>query len=136
MRLHAGTFFWPAPAHQFFERADMMDTAVGTAKKGDAAEAAKNGFLAMMKGEGDVVSGWKNKVQILCCQRPPGRCPGQAASQDGRTGFREILAGCLPGNSASMSKRRKCSSHASPAQSTKWNEQEIGQLVSYRADGP
>ena len=63
MRLHAGTFFWPAPAHQFFERADMMDTAVGTTEKDDAAEAAKNGFLAMMKGEGDVVSGWKNKVQ-------------------------------------------------------------------------
>jgi hypothetical protein len=59
----AGTLFWPAPAHQFFERADMMDTAVGTAEKDDAAEVAKNGFLAMMKGEGDVVSGWKNKVQ-------------------------------------------------------------------------
>jgi uncharacterized protein len=48
---------------EFFERADMMDTAVGTTEKDDAAEVAKNGFLAMMKGEGDVVSGWKNKVQ-------------------------------------------------------------------------
>jgi short-subunit dehydrogenase len=48
---------------EFFERADMMDTAVGTAKKDDAADVAKAGFDAMMKGEGDVVTGLKNKVQ-------------------------------------------------------------------------
>ena len=45
---------------EFFRRAEMMDTAVGTAKKDDP---ANNGFDAMMKGEGDVVSGLKNKVQ-------------------------------------------------------------------------
>ena len=32
---------------EFFERADMMDTAVGTTEKDDAAEVARNGFLAM-----------------------------------------------------------------------------------------
>src|ERR1700710_1425796 len=48
---------------EFFERADMMDTSVGTAKKDDAGEVAKIGFDAMMKGESDVVSGWKNKIQ-------------------------------------------------------------------------
>ena len=37
---------------EFFERADMMDTKVGTAKKDDPAEVAKNGFDAMMKGQG------------------------------------------------------------------------------------
>ena len=47
----------------FFERADMMDTKVGTAKKDDATEVARTGFDAMMKGEGDVVTGWHNKLQ-------------------------------------------------------------------------
>jgi short-subunit dehydrogenase len=47
---------------EFFRRADMMDTAVGASEKDDPAEVAKNGFDAMMKGEGDVVSGLKNKV--------------------------------------------------------------------------
>ncbi len=47
----------------FFERADMMDTAVGTAKKDDPADVAKVGFEAMMAGDADVVAGFKNKVQ-------------------------------------------------------------------------
>ncbi len=47
----------------FFERADMLDTKVGTAKKDDPADVAKTGFEAMMNGEGDVVSGWQNKLQ-------------------------------------------------------------------------
>ena len=47
---------------EFFERADMEDTKVGAEKKDDPADVAKIGFDAMMKGEGDVVSGWKNKV--------------------------------------------------------------------------
>src|SRR4051794_19186469 len=48
---------------EFFERADMTDTKIGQQKKDDAAVVAKIGFNAMMKGEGDVVSGWKNKLQ-------------------------------------------------------------------------
>ena len=47
----------------FFETADMMDTKVGTAKKDDPAMVAEKGFSAMMKGEGDVVTGWHNKLQ-------------------------------------------------------------------------
>jgi len=47
----------------FFERADMLDTKVGTAKKDDPADVAQVGFDAMMKGDGDVVSGWHNKLQ-------------------------------------------------------------------------
>jgi short-subunit dehydrogenase len=47
----------------FFERADMLDTNVGTAKKDGAAEVAAAGFKAMMNGEGDVVTGLKNKIQ-------------------------------------------------------------------------
>jgi short-subunit dehydrogenase len=48
---------------EFFERADMMDTAVGIAEKDDAAEVAKAGFDAMMRGEGDIVTGLKNKIE-------------------------------------------------------------------------
>lgn len=47
----------------FFERADMTDTRVGTQKKDDAAVVAKAGFEAMMAGEGDVVTGWHNKLR-------------------------------------------------------------------------
>jgi short-subunit dehydrogenase len=48
---------------EFFERADMMDTGVGVAEKDDAAEVAKAGFEAMMRGEGDIVTGLKNKIE-------------------------------------------------------------------------
>jgi short-subunit dehydrogenase len=46
----------------FFERADMLDTKVGQQEKDDPAKVAKDGFDAMMNGEGDVVSGWQNKL--------------------------------------------------------------------------
>lgn len=55
----------------FFERADMLDTKVATGKKDDAADVAKTGFDAMMKGEGDVVSGWKNKLQSAIANITP-----------------------------------------------------------------
>ena len=49
----------------FFERADLGDTKVGApdAKRDDPAMVAKAGFHALMKGEGDVVAGLKNKLQ-------------------------------------------------------------------------
>jgi short-subunit dehydrogenase len=56
---------------EFFERADMMDTKVGTAKKDDPADVAKTGFKAMMKGEGDVVTGWHNKLQTAIASITP-----------------------------------------------------------------
>jgi short-subunit dehydrogenase len=50
---------------QFFQRADMMDTKVGTQdNKADPAEVARVGFEAMLKGESDVVAGFKNKAQV------------------------------------------------------------------------
>jgi uncharacterized protein len=55
----------------FFERADMMDTKVGQQKKDDAAAVAQAGFEAMMKGEGDVVSGWHNKLQSAIANITP-----------------------------------------------------------------
>ena len=48
---------------EFFHRAELDDTKVGQAKKDDPAMVAKTGFEALMKGEGDVVAGLKNKLQ-------------------------------------------------------------------------
>ena len=52
-----------ATATEFFERADMMDTKVGTDKKMLPSDVAQVGYEAMMKGDGDVVAGWQNKLQ-------------------------------------------------------------------------
>ena len=56
---------------EFFERADMLDTKVGTAKKDDPADVAKVGFEAMMSGDADVVSGLKNKLQATMANVTP-----------------------------------------------------------------
>ena len=48
---------------EFFERADMLDTKVGTQKKQDPSEVAHAGFEAMMGGTGDVVTGWQNVLR-------------------------------------------------------------------------
>jgi short-subunit dehydrogenase len=62
----------PGPTDtEFFRRADMLDTSVGQAKKDDAAMVAKTGFDAMMSGDGDVVSGWKNKLQATLANITP-----------------------------------------------------------------
>jgi short-subunit dehydrogenase len=47
---------------EFFARAGMLDTKVGQEKKDDPADVARLGFDAMMRGDGDIVSGWKNKL--------------------------------------------------------------------------
>ena len=56
---------------EFFERAGLQDTKVGTQAKDDPADVAKDGFDAMMKGEAEVVSGWKNKVQTTIANVTP-----------------------------------------------------------------
>lgn len=56
---------------EFFERADMLDTKVGTQEKDDPAKVARDGFEAMTNGEGDVVSGWKNKLQTTLAAVTP-----------------------------------------------------------------
>ena len=56
---------------EFFKRADMMDTEVGTEDKMEAAEVARIGFRAMMDGEGDVVAGMKNKIQAAVADVTP-----------------------------------------------------------------
>jgi short-subunit dehydrogenase len=56
---------------EFFERAGLTDTKVGQDKKDDPADVAKDGFDAMMRGDADVVSGWKNKVQTTIANVTP-----------------------------------------------------------------
>jgi short-subunit dehydrogenase len=66
------TCLMPGPVDtEFFERAGLMDTKVGQGKKADPAKVAKVGFDAMMKGEGDVVAGFKNKVQAAIAAVTP-----------------------------------------------------------------
>ncbi len=56
---------------EFFERAGMEDTKIGQSKKDDPVDVAKVGFEAMMDGEGDVVSGFKNKVMSTVASVTP-----------------------------------------------------------------
>lgn len=67
------TCLMPGPTETaFFERADLLDTKVGSdPKKDDPADVAKTGFEAMLKGEGDVVAGWKNKMQAAMAAITP-----------------------------------------------------------------
>jgi short-subunit dehydrogenase len=55
----------------FFERADMADTKVGSSDKAHAADVAKTGFDAMMRGELKVVAGFANKVRAAVAHVTP-----------------------------------------------------------------
>lgn len=59
------TSLMPGPVEtEFFERADMLDTKVGTSEKDDPADVARDGFEAMMAGKERVVShSLKTKLQ-------------------------------------------------------------------------
>jgi short-subunit dehydrogenase len=59
------TSLMPGPTDtEFFQRADMMDTKVGTSKKDDPAVVAKQGLEALMKGKDKLVAGsLKTKAQ-------------------------------------------------------------------------
>jgi short-subunit dehydrogenase len=62
----------PGPTEtEFFERADLMDTKVGTDEKQPAEDVARIGFEAMMKGEAQVVAGLKNKLQAAAAHVTP-----------------------------------------------------------------
>jgi short-subunit dehydrogenase len=61
------TALMPGPTEtEFFERADMEDTKVGSEEKDDPAEVARQGYEALMAGREKVVGGsFKNKVQTV-----------------------------------------------------------------------
>ncbi|HVO00657.1 MAG TPA: hypothetical protein VMT54_00570 [Candidatus Cybelea sp.] len=55
----------------FFERAGILDTKIGASKKDDPAEVAQAGFDAMKAGEADIITGWKNKMQVAAAKVTP-----------------------------------------------------------------
>lgn len=66
------TCLMPGPTEtEFFERADLLDTKVGQSKKDDPKDVARLGFEAMLDGEGDIVSGWSNKLQTVMANVTP-----------------------------------------------------------------
>jgi short-subunit dehydrogenase len=66
------TTLMPGPTEtEFFDRADMMDTKVGTQEKDDAGKVARDGWNALMNGEAHIVSGWKNKIQAAVAHVTP-----------------------------------------------------------------
>jgi short-subunit dehydrogenase len=71
---------------EFFERAGMEDTKIGSGKKDDPAEVARDGFEAMMAGEGDVVSGWKNKLQAAAASVTPSGVLAEMHRQEAEPG--------------------------------------------------
>src|SRR5215471_6910269 len=88
---------------EFFERADLTDTKIGQSKKDDPTDVARQGFDAMMRGVGDVVTGWKNKLQPAIAnvtpagvlaemhrkQTEPGSAPSKTPLSVGRSSDRE-----------------------------------------------
>jgi short-subunit dehydrogenase len=56
---------------EFFERADLMDTKVGVEEKAPAGDVAKQGFEAMQRGEGEVITGWQNKLRAAMARLMP-----------------------------------------------------------------
>jgi len=56
---------------EFFKRADMLDTKVGTSAKADPAKVAADGWKALNDGAGHVVSGWDNKLRAAISHITP-----------------------------------------------------------------
>jgi short-subunit dehydrogenase len=73
------TALMPGPTDtEFFDRAQMKDTPVGSAAKDDPADVARDGFEALMAGKDHVVAGAaKNKLQAAGANLMPD--PAKAA---------------------------------------------------------
>ena len=56
---------------EFLERPDMLDRRVAQSEKDTAINMAKIGFEAMMRGDGDIVTGWTNKLQSAMANVTP-----------------------------------------------------------------
>ena len=70
----------------FFARAGMLDTKLGTAKKDDPADVARVGFQAMLDGDADVVSGWKNKLEAAIANVTPASVLAEAHRKQAEPG--------------------------------------------------
>lgn len=56
---------------EFFERSDTEETRLGESNKQEPDEVAEQGFAAMMRGDGDVVPGWQNKLRAALAKMSP-----------------------------------------------------------------
>lgn len=66
------TCLMPGPTDtEFFARGDLEDTKLAQAATTDPASVARQGFDAMMKGSGDIVTGWSNKLQAALAKIAP-----------------------------------------------------------------
>ena len=66
------TCLMPGPTDtEFFRRADLLDTKVGQARKDDPVMVAREGFEAMLRGDADVVTGLRNKLQAAAAHVTP-----------------------------------------------------------------
>jgi short-subunit dehydrogenase len=84
------TCLMPGPTDtEFFERADLMDTKIGTEQKMDPAEVARQGYDAMMRGEGQVITGWKNKMQAAIAHITPAERLASQHSKEAAPGTAE-----------------------------------------------
>lgn len=72
------TTLMPGPTEtEFFHRAGMDDTKIGTDKKADPAKVALDGWQALMKGEGNIVSGIMNKLEVAAAGVLPQSVPAE-----------------------------------------------------------
>jgi short-subunit dehydrogenase len=71
---------------EFFERADMMDTKIGEEKKMDPADVAKQGYDAMLAGDGQVITGWKNKMQAAMAHVLPAERLAKTHTKEAKPG--------------------------------------------------
>lgn len=90
------TCLMPGPTDtQFFARADMLDTRVGTdeAAMSDPADVARAGFSAMMSGQAGVVTGLMNKLQVAMAKVMPAAAVAQMHRKLAEPGTAEKPAG-------------------------------------------
>src|SRR4051794_3649096 len=90
------TCLMPGATEHFFERADWLDTKLGTAKKDDPTMVARKGFDAMMKGEGDVVIGWHNKLQAAIALMTPAGWLAEMHRKQAEPGSATAIAASFP----------------------------------------
>jgi short-subunit dehydrogenase len=85
------TSLMPGPTDtEFFDRAEMQDTKVGSSSKDDPAQVARQGFEALMAGEQKVVAGsLSTKVQGLANKVLPDRLKAKAHRQMAEPGSGE-----------------------------------------------
>lgn len=77
----------------FFERAGLLDTKLGQSKKDDPGEVAEIGFRAMMNGDGDVVSGWHNKLQSAIANITPASVLAELHRKEAQPGTGKAVGG-------------------------------------------